>query len=355
MPLHAIDDIGDAIDATKSFLLPFAARTWLKLAFVVFFIGGGGVGLNGFQNAGNFGEQDQPASGGGQPMPDGAPTTLDGVLAEFGTELFVVLGLAFLLLLVFVLLSNFMEFVFVESLVAREVHVRQYLRENVGNGLRLFAFRLAVGVVSILLTVGVLYGVFVTAFGGNFDNITVEALFGILPLLIVFFVTVAVVQGLVTGFTNAFVVPMMLTGDRGLLGSWRRLLSSITSNLKQYVAYVFFSVVLGIGVGLVGSVFGIIFTLLLLIPFVLVGAVVWLALPHGIAMLVLLAVLTAIFVFLLIVVNNLVKAPLQAFMRYYAMLVLGDIDESLDPMPEVRADIRPGESDETDSSAFEGA
>jgi len=355
MSLHAIDDIGDAIDATKSFLLPFAARTWLKLAVVVFFIGGGGGG-GGLQNAGNFGGQDQPTGGGfDQPITDGAgPTNLDAFLAEFGPELLLIGGLVVLLVLVFGLLSNFMEFVFVESLVSREVHVRQYLRENVGNGLRLFVFRLAVALVSIVLVVGFLYTAFVTVFGGSLDNVTPGALFGILPLAIAFFLVIGVFQGLVTGFTTVFVVPMMLTSDRGLLGSWKRLLGSMRRNVKQYLAYLGFSIVLAIGVGIIGAVLGVIVTLLLAIPFVLLGAVVFFGLGGGTAALVLVGVIAVLFAIALLLVTNLIQVPLQAFLRYYAMLVLGDIDEPLDPLPAVRADIRADEPDGTDPAAADG-
>ena len=341
MSLHAIDDIGDAIDATKSFLLPFAARTWLKLAVVVFFIGGGGGGLNGLQNAGNFGGQDQPTGGAGQPPTDGsAPTNIDAFLGEFGAELVAIIVLVLLLGLAFGLLSNFMEFVFVESLVSREVHVRQYLRENIGNGLRLFAFRVVLSLVSLLLVVGFLYTAFVTVFGGSLDNVTTESVFGILPVAIVFFLGIALVQGLATGFTNMFVVPMMLTSDRGLLGSWKRLLGSIRRNVKQYLAYIAFSIVLSIGVGIVGTVLGVIAILLLAIPFVLVAAVCWFGLGGGHVALALLAVILVFFVLSLFLVTNLIQVPLQAFLRYYAMLVLGDTDEPLDPVPEVRSDIR---------------
>ena len=344
MSLHAVDDIGDAIDATKSFLLPFAARTWVKLAVVVFFIGGGGGGFNGLQNAGNFGGTDQPTGGAEQPVFDGAaPTTVDELVAAISPEVLLILGVVLLLALVFGLLSNFMEFVFVESLVSREVHVRRYLRRNVGNALRLFAFRLVVSLVSLLLVVGFLYGVFVTAFGGSFDNVTGAAVFSVLPLAIVFFVALTVFQGLLTGFTNVFVVPMMVTGDRGLLGSWKRLLGSMRRNLKQYLAYLAFSIVLAIGVGIIGSILGIVATLLVAIPFVLLGAVVYLGIGHGMVGLALLAVIAVLFALVLLLVTNLVQVPLQAFLRYYAMLVLGDTDEPLDPIPEVRADIRPDE------------
>ncbi|MFC6756464.1 MULTISPECIES: DUF7544 domain-containing protein [Haloarcula] len=346
MSLHAIDDIGDAIDATKSFLLPFAARTWLKLAVVVFFIGGGGGGFNGLQNTGNFGGEDQPAGdGAGQTFPDGVPSTLDGFLAEFGTELLVIVGLAFLLVLVFGLLSNFMEFVFAQSLITREVHVRQSLRENVGNGLRLFVFRLVVSLVSLTLVVGLLFAIFATAFSGSLDNVTAGAVLGLLPLAIVFFLVIGLFQGLLTGFTNVFVVPMMLTSERGLLGSWKRLLGSMRRNLKQYLGYLVFSIVLAIGVGIVGSLLGVVAMLLLAIPFVLIGAVAWFAL-HGTTLgLAILGITGVLFALLFLLATNLIQVPLQAFMRYYAMLVLGDIDEELDPVPEVREDIRVDEPD----------
>lgn len=341
MSLHAIDDIGDAIDATKSFLLPVAARTWLKLAVVVLFIGGGGGGFNWLQNAGNFGGGDQPSGGVDTSAVDGSvPTTVDGVFAAISAEVLAVIAIALLVVLVFALLSNFMEFVFTQSLISREVHLRRYLRENVGNGLRLFAFRLVLGLASLTLVVGFLYVAFVTVFDGSLDNVTTAALFSVLPVAILLFLFLAVIQGLLTGFTNVFVVPMMLTSDRGLLGNWRRLLGSMRRNPKQYLGYLAFSILVGIGVGIIAGIAGLVVTLLLAIPFVLLGALCWFGLGGGHVALALIAALLVAFVLLFVLVTNLIQVPLQAFLRYYAMLVLGDIDEPLDPLPEVRSDIR---------------
>ena len=61
MSLHAIDDIGDAIDATKAFLTPVSVRKWLKLAFVVLFLGGGGGG--GFNQVRSLSNLDQGSTG----------------------------------------------------------------------------------------------------------------------------------------------------------------------------------------------------------------------------------------------------------------------------------------------------
>jgi hypothetical protein len=43
--LYALDDIGDAIDATKELVLPFEWWTWLRLGVVVALLGGAGGGF----------------------------------------------------------------------------------------------------------------------------------------------------------------------------------------------------------------------------------------------------------------------------------------------------------------------
>ena len=358
MSLHAIDDIGDAIDATKAFLLPFSVRTWLKLAFVVLFIGGGGGGgLNQVQSLSNANP------GGGQTGPDttfeltgildglvdvallqtgGAqlPPEAQQALAGAGVVLIAVFLGAVALGLLVGLLSNFMEFVFVQSLVDREVHVRRYFGANLGNGLRLLGFRVAVNLLSLLAAAVIGYLVFLTVLGGSLANLDEAAFFQLFPLLIVFLAVSAVVLGLINGFTNMFVVPLMLQGDHGVLAGWRRLLSSVTDQPKQYVAYVFFSVVLAIGVGLVAGILSLLVFFLLLIPFGLTAYALWLALGHGVLAFVLVGVVVVMYVLLVVGIGLFVRVPLQTFLRYYAMLVLGDVDESLDPIPEVRADIR---------------
>jgi len=344
MSLHAIDDISDAIDATKAFLLPFALRTWLKLAVVVFFITGGGGGFTNFPSSGNFGGEGGSGSGPDPVAADGSvPTTLDGIVAAVSVELLVIVALAVLLVLLFGLLSNFMEFVFVQSLVSREVHVRRYLGRHVGNGLRLFVFRTLLSLGTLALVAGAAYAVFVTTFGGSMENITVESLFPLLLLAIGAFFLVSVVLGLVNGFTNVFVVPMMVTGDRGLLGSWKRLLGSMRRNLKQYLAYLVFSIILALGIGIVAGTVAFVAALALGIPVFIVAMVV-LSMPgHGLVGVALVVLVGLLALLLLLLVTSFANVPLQAFLRYYAMLVLGDIDESLDPIPELRADIRPAD------------
>jgi hypothetical protein len=371
MPLHALDDIGDAIDATKSLLVPVQFWQWLKLALVVFFIGGGGAGINSIQNVNGSGPSGQP-SGPDQGFQlvgylDGLLAPLDAVvlqttgtdlppeaqrlLAGAGLALLAGVVILLLLFLLYAFLSNFMEFVFVESLIEREVHVRRYFGGNLGNGLRLFGFRLSLDVVSLLAVAVLVYVVLVPVLGVELANpgtIDGGVIVRALALLSIPFFLGIVLLGLITGFTNVFVVPLMLQGDHGIVRGWRRLLASMTDAPKQYLAYLLFSVVLTIGVALFSVILIGIVGVMLLIPFGIVAALFWVVLGEGVTAFVLTGLVLAVWALLVFGVSLFVQVPLQSFLRYYAMLVLGDIDTAMDPIPEVRADIR---ADGGDASA----
>lgn len=366
MALHAVDDIDDAIDATKSYLFPIERWTWLRMAFVVFFIGGGGVGLNNvqsFSNFSNFGGNGGPGgpSGpgsdfqvaaplesvaslpgnlalqvSGPDVPAGAP---DELLAGAGLLVFAVIGLIALLALAYGILSNFMEFVLTQALIDREIHVRQYFNEHVGNGIRLFLFRLALGVIwlGIALVIGV--AVFFLALGGEAANVGASSILALSGLFIAVFAVLAISYGIVFGFTTVFVVPLMTADDDGVLSGWSRLWGSVKSEPKQYLAYLFFSIVFQIGVGIISAILGIVAFIVVAIPVGLGAFALYLALQNtiGIALAGVLGLLGGL-VFL--VLSALIQVPLATFLRYYAMLVLGDIDADMDPIPEVRSDIR---------------
>jgi hypothetical protein len=308
---------------------------------VVFFLGGAGSGLNIPQNLGNFDQQ--PQTGGEMPT---APPDVFGSTPDIATVLLAVIAVILLLVLVHGLVSNFMEFVFIQSLIDREVHVRRYFSANVGNGLRLLGFRLVVNLLSVLVAL-VVIGLFVLALGGgSTSDIGAGAALAALPVIIITIFLGAVVIGLITGLTNNFVVPLMLQGDHGVIQGWRRLGSSIRDHPKQYVVYIVVSVLLGIGVGIVTSLLGLLIFGVLAIPFVALGFGI-LSLPgHGTAGFVVVGILAAIYLLLVLVISLLIQVPLLSFLRYYAMLVLGDIDDAMDPIPAVRSDIRADPDDE---------
>lgn len=342
MTLYALADIEDAIDATRAFLLPFDRGRWLRLAVVVFFAGGVG-GFNPLQFSGGGTPSTPDVSG---PGPGPGPTPTPDLPSIGGSELAIIatiVALVALVALAFLLVGSVMEFVFVQSLRAEDVSIRRYWREHWRKGLRLFGFRLALGIVTFGVVAGILVAVFAPLFlGGNVASL------GLLIVAIPLFVVLAVVIGLLDGFTTMFVVPVMLLEERGLVASWRRFWPTLTREWKQYLAYLFMSVVLTIAAGILTGLATLVGALVVGIPLALVGLVggaLLTAVP--VAGWVVIGIAIALFLLALFVLTLLVAVPVQTFLRYYALLVLGDTNEAFDVIPERRHAIRETDAEET--------
>ena len=333
MPLHALEDLDDALDVTRRLLTPIDRSVWVKLAIVAFFIGGPGAGFNSFQyTTGGSGN-----GGGGPPG--------DVVFPDIGFPVWLaiaaVVGVVLLIGLLFALVGSVMEFVFVESLRNEEVTIRRYWGRRWRQGLRLFGFRVVIGLV--------VFGAAALAAGTGFllfEGAGPGAIAAIVLLLLPAFVVTGILVGLVNGLTTVFVVPIMVLEDRGVIAAWRRLWPTITDQPSQYLAYVVASFFLSILGGVLIALGIGVFVLLLLVPFgVLFGiGVALFALvsePVGIVALVLVGVMFGLTV---LVGAALVQVPVQAYLRYYAMLVLGDVDPDLDLIPEQRAAVRESSS-----------
>jgi len=337
-PLHAIENLDDALDATTGFLRPVDRSTWVKLAIVAFFIGGPGANANSVQWT--FG-------GGGGNGGGGPPSVV--VESIGGVELLVaaaVIAAALGLALLFVLVGSVMEFVFVQSLRRETVEVREYWRAHWRRGLRLFAFRLAlfafvlgsVAVLAIPLLVGAFDVATVTS------GVAIAFFVVLLPIVLVLAITV----GVVNGFTTVFVVPIMLLEDCGVLAGWRRLWPSVRSAPVQFLAYLVASFFLGV----LGGVFVLVVTLalaiVLLVPFGVLFAVggavlAFVSEAAGVAVLV---VVGAAYALAVLAVVALAQVPVQTYLRYYALLVLGDVDPELDAVPDQRDRVRDHDDDD---------
>lgn len=328
MSLHAVDELTDAIDVTREFLTPVEPRTWLKLALVVFFVGGGA----GFPSyAFNFA---QPGGGTGGDFGGG----LDG------TELLlVVAAIVAAVLALFVALGivgAIMEFVFVESLVSGDVSIREYVRTYWRPGLRLFGFRVAVAL-PIVLVVLAMVAAFVLPFlvGGG-----VGAGFLLLLLALPFVFLLAFLAGLVNAFATVFVVPVMLADDCGVLDGWRRLWPSLTDEPVEYIGYAVINYVIRFVTGTGATMVLGVAAIVLLLPFGTVGLFLLVVLPSGGLLAILtLVVLAAGYLLVLLAIWAVVLVPVESYHRYHALLVLGDIAPAYDLV----ADRRP-EDDEPD-------
>lgn len=330
MALYAIDEIDDAFRVTREFLVPVDLRRWLKLAFVVFFVGGIGTNVGSFQfNAPAGGETTFPIDR----LPDlGADVWL--LVAGVGAVV-VLVALAFLLV------GSVMEFVLVESLRTESVRVREFWSRRWRQGVRLFGFRLVVGVLLLVGFAALLAPIVLGALDGQVTGGAVGLFLVGLPL----FLLLALVVSLVNGFTTVFVVPIMVLTDAGVLAGWRRLWPTIRSEWKQYVVYALVNLVLTVAAGLFLAMAGLAAALVLLLPFGLLGFVgaglLALVGPVGVAVL---AVVALLYALSLMVVVAVAQVPVVTYLRYYAMLVLGDVDADLDLVARQRAAVREPES-----------
>ena len=331
MTLYALDDIGEAIDATRALLWPFDSSRWAKLAIVVFFIGSVGGG-NPLQFGGS------PSIGDAPDIP-GAPGTPDALPSISGPELAVittVMTLIALIGLLFMLVGSIMEFVFVESLRREAVTIRRFWSTHWRRGLRLFGFRLLLGI----LTFGIIGLLIVVVFSPVlFGNGGISL--GLVGLAIPLGLIITIISGLVYGFTTMFVVPAITIEDRGVISAWRQFWPTMTGQWKQYAAYAVVGFILRIAGGIVTSIATALGALVVTIPLGIVG-LLGIGVPtlSQIAGWAVIAIAAVLFVVALILLVVFASVPVQTFLRYYALLVLGDTNETFDVIPRRRRTVR---------------
>ena len=326
MALHAVENVEEAFDVTREFLTPVTVRRWLKLAIVVFFVGSGVS----FPTA-QFNTSTPPGDVSHGEIPFNLPV-------DVVTLAVAVVAVGLLLVGIFALIGAVMEFVLIESLRTGEVSIRRYWRQRWRQGLRLFGFRIAIGLPIIALFAGWLALLIVPILTGHDPTIPATAFLVGIPVVFL----IGIVYALVSGLTTVFVVPLMIQADSGVLAAWRRLWRSIKTAWKQHLAYVVIAFLLTIAAGIITAVVVGIVALVLLIPILIAAAVthvtVSFASTVGVAVLVALAIL---FGLSMLVVGTLAQVPVVTYFRYYALLVLGDIEESFD----ILGDRRPSRED----------
>lgn len=325
MSWYAIENIEDALTATRQFLFPFDLRKWLKLAIIVFFIGGIGGGGGGT----NFSVPSGDTPGDFPPIQE--PANVVGLIL-------IVAAILLLLGLLFAILSSVFQFVFVDAVRSEEVHIRAPVSRWFGKGVRLFVFSFLLFLLILAPIFGVV-AVFIFAF-------TPLLLLFLLPFLFI----VAIILALTLGLTTDFVVPIMMREDLNVLAGWRRFWPILREQWKQYGVYVVIRWLLGLAAGiLVAIALAVVF-----VPVLGVGALLGYGLFAGAgglttavtAFLVVLAIPIGLFLF---VYALFVQVPVVTFFRYYSLLVLGDSAADLDLIPEKRRAVRAENDDEAPS------
>ncbi|MFC5134500.1 MULTISPECIES: DUF7544 domain-containing protein [Haloferacaceae] len=315
MALHAVENVEEAFGVTREFLTPVDVRRWLKLALVVFFVGGGVS----FPTA-QFNTSTPPGDVSNGDVPFSLPV-------DVVTLVVALVAVGLLLGGLFALIGAIFEFVLIESLRTGEVSLRRHWRRRWRQGLRLFGFRIAIGLPMLALFAGWFALLVVPILTGRDPTIPFTAFLVGIPVVFL----VSVLYALVSGLTTVFVVPLMIRSDSGVLAAWRRLWGSITSAWKQYLAYVVVSFLLTVAAGIVASIAVGIVAIVLLIPVLVVAAITHVTVSVSSTLgIVILVALGLLFGLSMLVVWTLAQVPVVTYLRYYALLVLGDIEESFD-------------------------
>jgi hypothetical protein len=353
MAWYAVEALEDAIEGTREFLFPFDVSTWLRLAIVVFFLGGFGTSSP-LQGGTQF------STGSNRPVP--SPPSNVSIPVDILTLFVVLFVIAVSIAVVFLLVGSVMEFVLIESLRTQEVHVRRYVGDYFGRGLRLFGFRLVLFLVVFVPVVGIVLSA-VPVFSTGSPTIAFGTLLLFIPVIFVLGLFVTLVDGLTTNF----VVPVMVarehseqTGwpdswlrERGVVAGWRAFWPTLRREWKQYGVYLVLKVFLAIAVGFLVTIAAGVLSVLLLIPFAILGllvvvafggfAVVGTTLANP-AALALFGLLALAYVVCLLFALAVVRVPIRTYLGYFSLFVLGDTEATFDLIPALREQIREADS-----------
>lgn len=290
MTWYAVDALDDALAETQALLLPFDAGTWLRLAVVAVLAG--------------LSPPQAPAV-----SVDVPPQTV----VEYGDQvtdpafIAAIAGVAVVAVLaglVFALLGSVMEFVLVDGLRSRRVRLLAPTRNRLGAGLRLFGFRLLVGLVVLVAAAGVAVPAALAALWAT--PLPLLALVVTVPLLL----ATAAVAAVVLEFTTAFVVPLMAEHGDGVFDGWRRLYPTVRAEWREFGVYALLKIVLLGGASIVLGLAGAIFAVPVGV-FALAGSFSLLAvLVSAVAALVGLVVIAA------------VSVPVVTYLRYHSLSTL---------------------------------
>lgn len=318
MPWYAIEALDDAIEETRELLLPFDLGTWLRLALIVIFTGGG-VGFvnpasffpsSGFDDSSSY---DYGSSYSSEPTITGPNTLPDNAITGVATDspslsnativliLFLIGGIFTLLFYI----SSVFEFIYYQSLLDKDVRIRKNFRKHWLNGLQYFVFKIA-----YLLVVGSL-------FFGLILGFIVNPLFGAFSLLIAIplFILLAVFAGLI----HDFVLLQMIESEEGLISGWQSIWPDLKAEWREVIVYLLVRFGLGIAIGIAVTIAAI----ALLIPFIIVFGLLGAIFGFIAEMLALIPLLTGIILFGIVLLG--VNLTAQTFIYFFIVEVYHEI------------------------------
>jgi hypothetical protein len=256
MSWYGIDVIDKAFSRTRKALFePFDFWKWLKLAIIIFFLGGissnnGGSGTNYKMSPEELRNNTLGSEIVQGYFPHSIVENITSSITSFtvyGLLIALIAALILLFLLLFYI-SNVMEFVFVESLVKNEVKFWAYSRKFLGKGFNLLLVRLA-----LLLIILVLLGIAALPFISNIIKTSPDLSWPALLGGLIWFFGVLIVLGLLLGIISSFIslaIPISIYRNTGILASLKLVFANFRKSWQQVLVYWVIRFVLGLVLGI---------------------------------------------------------------------------------------------------------
>lgn len=319
MGWYGLEAFNLAIKRTKKSLAePFDFWKWIRLGIIIFFIGGGGMGIPNF----NF-----PASWQTDDRNMEAPSTqeiIDKITQfwyQYQTYILIGLALIIFIILLFTLLSSILEFVFVESLVTNKVAIRAYFRKYMHPGFNLFIIKITLSVVFLSLFILAMLPVFRQLLSGTITP-------GLIFISILWFFGIALIFAVLSGIISSFIslaIPVVMYQRVGIIMAIKKVVRRFKEDWRQIVVYWvarFFAWIAGsIMVGIMALMLFMVILFILLIPALILYFILS-ALGQGSGSFLLWAVMIPyglIAAVVLILFLLIVSVPLPVLMKYHLL------------------------------------
>lgn len=332
MSWYAIDAMDRAFSRTKKALFePFDFWKWIKLAIIVFFVGGigsnyGGSGTN-YQTGSEDLVNNFPNAGSGE-MPDFpsvisglAPGYVDSVSSLAIIASIVVFFIIFIL--IFSYISSTMEFVFVEALVKNEIHLRSYFRKFMRKGFNLLLIRLALGIVFLAFFLFALLP-FIPVLGTESSDFAVPALVGGMFWILGVIIILALIGIIISSFIS-LAIPLSIYRETGIISAFRMVYRNFRKSWQEMLVYWFIRFLLGIGIGILALILFGLLTLALVIVFLIIDMVLYFLFstfasdPLNWMLLIPFVLVEFLFIFVTLM---LLSVPLAVFLKYHLLSFL---------------------------------
>ena len=326
-------DVGNGIqpawqNMVRVLFRPFSLSKWLSLGFISLIAYGLSGGGGGFNVPGNWGGNQQPNWPGRNPLPE---------IMHFLP--FIIIGglvlLAISLLVAWI--GSVFHFVYVDNLVRNSGAIAEPFGRLKGRGTSYFLWRLAFGLIYMLVLLVVigtpLIWAFAIARGGDTAFKVLAVIWAIMagvPLI--------VAAAIIDLFVRDFVTTVMYARTVRVMEAWRIAWPIIKENAGQVALYILILIAVAIAIGIFGLVVALLCMLVVGIPVgILAALAIFAGKAMGLTWSVPVIVVAASFGFVILMgyiyLVQCAIQPAMAFRRSYALVVMGQGDPSLATIP----------------------